>query len=122
MKTALLFLPPVLAHILFGAHLLFHGFGYAVALPLVCLFLLFVPRNWMRLLQFSILALWSIEWVRAGVMLVMTRLEEGRSPTVAGLIMAGTALFTLLAAFALRTDTMKRFYRVSRAQVKEKQS
>ena len=122
MKTFLFFVPPVLAHVLFGAHLMFHGFGYAVALPLICLLLLFVPRNWMRLLQFALLSLWSIEWLRAGVMLVMTRLEEGRSPTVAGLIMAGTALFTLLAAFALRTDTMKRFYRVSRAQVKEKQS
>ena len=111
MKTALLFIAPILAHILFGAHLMFHGFGYAVAVPLVLLLLLFVPRNWMRLLQMAIL--WSLEWVRAGVMLVMARLNEGRSPVVAGAIMAATALFTLLAAFVLRTAAMKRFYRVA---------
>lgn len=113
MKTALLFIAPILAHILFGAHLMFHGFGYAVAVPLVLLLLLFVPRNWMRLLQMAILFLWSLEWVHAGVMLVMARLNEGRSPVVAGAIMAATALFTLLAAFVLRTAAMKRFYRVA---------
>ncbi len=113
MKTALLFIAPILAHILFDAHLMFHGYGYAVAVPLVLLLLLFVPRNWMRLLQMAILFLWSLEWVRAGVMLVMARLNEGRSPVVAGAIMAATALFTLLAAFVLRTAAMKRFYRVA---------
>ena len=116
MKTFLFFVPPVLAHVLFGAHLMFHGFGYAVALPLICLLLLFVPRNWMRLLLFALLSLWSIEWLRAGVMLVMSRIEEGRSPLLAGAIMAGTALFTFAAALLLRTRTLKRFYRATESE------
>ncbi len=51
MALFLLLLIPFLAHILMGAHLMFHGMGLFAFLTLIPAALLFVPRRWMVLLQ-----------------------------------------------------------------------
>lgn len=110
MALFLLLLIPFLAHILMGAHLMFHGMGLFAFLTLIPAALLFVLRRWMVLLQRVLLVLWALEWVRAGAMLVMSRVSEGRPFALAAAIMGGTAAFTLLTAAVFSLPRVRRFY------------
>lgn len=110
MVLFLLLLIPFLTHILMGAHLMFHGAGLFAFLTLIPAALLFVPRGWMIHLQRVLLVLWALEWVRAGAMLVMSRMAEGRSFTLAAAIMGGTAAFTLLTALVFSLPRVRAFY------------
>ncbi len=99
MKKAAVILP-VLAHLLFGAHLLFHGFALWIAvLPLAALVLMFVPIKAMHRAQQLLLVIYAAEWARAGGALIARRTAEGGAIHPAAEIMAGVTLFTLLAVF-----------------------
>ena len=104
---------PLLAHLLMGAHLMFHGAGLAAFLVLIPVLALFIPRPAAARTQRLLLVLWSAEWIRAGVLLVMGRMAEGRPWTAAACIMGGVAACTLLAAFVFSTPRLRRFYKLS---------
>ena len=107
----LLLILPALAHILMGAHLLFHGLGLLVAsLPLVAILLLFIPRHWAAKFQSLLLALWGIEWLRAAVVLANDRMEMGMPWMRAAAIMAGCAIFSWLVILVFRQARLKWFY------------
>lgn len=104
MKRVVLAVPPVLATILFCAHLLFHGFPVAAsAAPLAALVLLFIRGATAARLLAVCQVLFACEWARAGYELVMRRLDAGGSIHPALEIMAGVTVFTLFSAWcALR--------------------
>ena len=104
MKRALLAVPPVLATILFCAHLLFHGFPVAAAAAPLAVLVLLVIRGALAARMLAVVqVLFACEWARAGWELVMRRLDAGGSIHPALEIMAGVTAFTLLAALcALR--------------------
>ena len=110
MLVYLLLLIPLLSHLLMGAHIMFHGAGLFAFTALIPAVLLFVPRGWMPTLRRVLLVLWALEWVRAGAMLVMERVAQGRPFTLAACIMGGTALFTLLTAAVFSLARVRRFY------------
>lgn len=102
MKRAALAVPPVLATILFCAHLLFHGFPVAAAAaPLAALVLLFIRGATAARLLAVFQVLFACEWARAGYELVMRRLDAGGSIHPALEIMAGVTIFTLLSAWCI---------------------
>lgn len=107
----LLLILPVLAYVLLGAHLMFHGFGLIAFAPLATALLLAVPRRPVVWLQTALLLLAGAEWLRAGWLLVERRLAWGEPWHLAAAIMAGCALFTILSALVFRAERMKRFYR-----------
>lgn len=111
LRLILQLLPAALAHVLFGAHLMFHGFGWLSFLPLAGIALLALPRRFMMHLQTLVLALYAAEWIRAGALLVMQRIAEGRSPVIGGAIMAGVALFTILSILGVRLGSAKAHFR-----------
>ncbi|MGN1209687.1 MAG: hypothetical protein ACI4SV_05245 [Duodenibacillus sp.] len=102
----LLLVFPVLAHVLFAAHLLFHGLPiYIAALALVAAALVFFKSSLALRSTQILLAAYGIEWARAGWVLVEMRLTHDMSIMPAAPIMAGVTLFTFacirLAAFAI---------------------
>ncbi len=102
MKRVVLAVPPVLATILFCAHLLFHGFPVATAAaPLAALVLLVIRGALAGRLLALVLVLFACEWARAGYELVMRRLDAGGSIHPALEIMAGVTVFTLLSAWCV---------------------
>ena len=71
---------PALAHVLFAAHLLFHGAAlWVVALPVAALVLAFVPVRYMNRLQQLCLLGYACEWAYSTYELVARRILEGRS-------------------------------------------
>lgn len=94
---------PALAFLLFSAHLLFHGWGFLVSLlPTVSLLLWLIPRRIVARLSQAALVVFTLEWVRAGVLLAQTRLASGEPWMRALAILLAVALFTLLTALAFQ--------------------
>ena len=102
----LLLILPILAHILLAAHLLFHGLGLFVSVPL-----LFIPKRWMVWLQSALLVLWGIEWLRSAWELVLQRMAWGEPWMRAGAIVAGCGLFSWLTIFVFRQSRIRNFYK-----------
>lgn len=103
----LLLVFPFLALVLFGAHLMFHGFGLWAFSALIPVVLFFVRRPWVRVVMATLLCLAAVEWIRAGVVLVMERTAQGRPWMLAGAILAGCALFTALSSLVFFTKRQK---------------
>ena len=83
---------PALAHVLFAAHLLFHGAAlWVVALPVAALVLAFVPVRYMNRLQQLCLLGYACEWAYS--------------------TMAGVTLFTLLTALVFYRPKLLAYYR-----------
>lgn len=110
----LLLILPFLAHVLMGAHLMFHGFGAASFLLIIPAMLLFVPKHFMARLQQAMLLLWAAEWIRSGILLVMSRLDAGRPWQSAALIMLGVAAATALTALVFQVPYLRRWYKIDR--------
>lgn len=103
---------PALAHVLFAAHLLFHGAAlWVVALPVAALVLAFVPVRYMNRLQQLCLLGYACEWAYSTYELVARRILEGRSYHPALEIMAGVTLFTLLTALVFYRPKLLAYYR-----------
>lgn len=91
----LLLIFPVLAHILFAAHLLFHGLPvYVAALPLAAVVLVFFKSAIPLRATQMLLAGYGLEWARAGWVLIDARLAHDMSIMPAAPIMAAVTLFT----------------------------
>lgn len=109
-RLALLY--PVVCFVLLGAHLLFQGFGLAVALlPLVPAVLLFVRRTWCAQLCVALLILAGFEWVRTAVELAMARQAADLPWIRATVIIGACAAVTWLAALMLVTRRLAAFYK-----------
>lgn len=106
----LLLVFPVLAMILMGAHLMFHGFGLLALAVFVPIAILFVPHQFVAYFSSALLALFALEWVRAGVVLVMNRIDAGRPWMLAGAILGACAVFTLLSAAVFLSQRLRRRY------------
>lgn len=107
----LLWIFPALAHLLFAAHLMFHGAPIGLAtMPVACMGLWLARRRWVLWAEAFLLIVFSFEWARAGYALVQVRLANGEPWHTAALIMGGVALFTLLSALVLTRPAMKQRY------------
>lgn len=103
---------PALAHVLFAAHLLFHGAAlWAVVLPIVALALSFAPIRYMNRLQQLCLLCYTCEWAYSTYELVARRILEGASYHPALEIMAGVTIFTLLTALVFYRPKLLAYYR-----------
>lgn len=106
---------PSLAHVLFSAHLLFHGQPlWAVILPCIALLLQFLPIPYMNRLQQVALIVYACEWAYSTYELVARRILEGMAYHPALEIMSGVTLFTLLSAWAFHRPRVLAFYRRER--------
>ena len=101
---------PVIAHVLMGAHLMFHGLPALIAVPAALIALAWVPHRLIPVLQVCCLVLFGCEWGRAGVELVMTRIAWGQSWHLAACIMAAVALVTWLSCLVFRSARVKAYY------------
>lgn len=100
-----------LTHILFAAHLLFHGWGWlSVCIILFFLVMSFFPRRHMGKFQMGIFALYSIEWVRTTIFLVQERIDQDRPYSLALGILLGVTLWTLLQMYIVSRPTLQNYY------------
>ncbi len=108
--TFLLLLPTVLAVITLAAHYARYGF-LALAFVLVSsLALLFFPRRWVARTMQVLLVFATIEWVTVLYDVASERAMDGRDSRKSGIILGGTAAFTLAAAALYQTPRLKRRY------------
>ncbi len=93
----------VLAALLLGAHFLRSGSLGLVALCLAAPLLFFHQRRWtlwlLQVLSYCGVAI----WVLAALRIVQERQSSGQSWTVAAIILAAVALFTLAAGLSLNS-------------------
>lgn len=102
MRKALIILP-ILSHILFGAHLLFHGLGYYVAaIPVLAIGLLFLKSRSALYLQIGIMMMYALEWIRTDYALVARRIAEGVSYHPGLEIIGAVALLAILSIIPFR--------------------
>ena len=107
---------PVLSHVLFAAHQLFHGSSlWVAALPIVAIVAACFPVRYMNRLQQVILLGYTCEWAYSTYELVARRLLEGRSVHPAVEIMMGVTLFTLATSFVFYRSSLLAFYRCPNA-------
>lgn len=99
-RLALIF--PVLCFVLFGAHLLFHGWGLEIALlPLIPVVLLFVRHRYCAVICGMLLVCAGFEWLYTAIDLALTRQAYGM-PWVRATVIIGTcAAVTWLAGAML---------------------
>lgn len=87
-RLALIF--PVLCFVLFGAHLLFHGWGLEIALlPLIPVVLLFVRHRYCAVICGMLLVCAGFEWLYTAIDLALTRQAYGM-PWVRATVIIGT--------------------------------
>lgn len=102
MKRALIILP-ILSHVIFAAHLLFHQMGYWVAaMPILAIGLLFVKSRSASYLQIGLMTMYALEWVRTDYALVARRIAEGVSYHPALEILGVVALVAILSIIPFR--------------------
>jgi hypothetical protein len=101
LNTFLRLLPAGLAALLLGAHFLRSRLLPGVAVALLLLALLFVPRAWAARTARLGLALGALEWLRTAWVFVAARRAHGAPWTRLALILAAVAAFTALAACLL---------------------
>lgn len=104
-------LPALLALLVLAAH--FYRAGLAHVVPaciglaaLLCVRLAWVPRAIVVALLLA-----AVEWLRTLALLAGARMEAGQPFMRLVVILAGVALLTLLAAWPLRSATVRQWYR-----------
>lgn len=109
-RLALLY--PVLCFVLMGAHLLFHGYGLAVALlTLIPAALLFVRNRRCALACAVLLLISGLEWAYTAYDLALTRQAYGQPWIRSTAIVAGCGLAAWLAAAMLLWRRLDDFYK-----------
>lgn len=108
-RLALIF--PVLCFVLFGAHLLFHGWGLEIVLlPLIPVVLLFVRHRYCAAICGMLLVCAGFEWLYTAIDLALTRQTYGM-PWVRATVIIGTcAAVTWLAGAMLFWRKFDNFY------------
>jgi ferredoxin len=101
--TTLRLLPLILASLGLSAHFLRWEQPGPVAVCLLFPFLLAFRKRWALTTATLMLYAGSAVWLHTGYQIMQTRVAEGEPWMRAGIIMAGVALLTLLAALPLRS-------------------
>lgn len=103
---------PALCFVLLGAHLLFHGYGMAVAmLPLISAVLLFVRNPWCARLCGLLLICSGAEWAYTALELAIERQAHGLPWIRATAIIGGCAAATWMASLMLFWNKFDAFYK-----------
>jgi len=105
-------LPVFLSAVLLAAHFLRAGI---YPLAVACLgfpFVLMVPRRWSARLVQTVLFLGAAEWVRTAIMLVMDRQTQGRSWTIAVIILGSVAGITAASGLVFCCGALKERYQL----------
>ena len=104
--------PVVLSLGLLGAHFFRAGMQVPVALCLVLVVLLAVPRPWAARLVQAALVLGAVEWIRTLVAIASVRAAAGQPATRMAVILGAVALVTLASARVFRHRRVAGFYRL----------
>lgn len=108
--TFLLVLPTILALLTLAGHFLRYGL-YPLTVVLVALLpLLLVERRWVARVMQVVLLIAALEWVTVLKDIATERAMDGRDSRKSGIILGGTALFTLGAAVLYQTPRLRRRY------------
>jgi hypothetical protein len=107
---ALQLTPVVLSLLVLGAHFLRAGNPVLMALALVLMSLLVVPRTWAaRVVQIA-LVLGAVEWTRTLIRIATQRAQEGEPYLRLAIILGGVALVTALSSLVFRTARLRSRY------------
>lgn len=109
--TVLLLFPVVLATLVLAAHFLRAGALFAVVILIIILPLLGLRRWWVPRLFQAVLGLGALEWLRTLLVLREVRIALGQPHARMVAILAGVALFTLIAAALFEVPRVRRWYR-----------
>ena len=100
----------VLAALLAGAHFLRAGHVELVALCLIAPLLLLYRKRWILILLQIMAYCAAANWIATAVQIVQLRQLEGRSWTIAAIILGTVAAFTMLAGLLLNSRSMTERY------------
>jgi len=109
-------LPPVLSFLVLAAHFLRGGQTVLVALALVFLGLLAVPRAWAARAAQAALAMGALEWVYTVVGLIRLRMRLDLPWERMAIILGLVAGLTFLSALVFRSRRLRRYYRLDRGR------
>jgi len=104
-------LPAALALLVLAAHFFRGGLPFLVPVCVGLAVLLFVRFPWVPRVVTLALVLAAAEWLRTLAGLAGDRLETGQPWLRLVLILAAVALATLLAAWSLNVESVRRWYR-----------
>ena len=108
--TFLFLMPTVVALLTLAAHFARYSF-YPLSLVLVLMLgLLLIPRRWVSRTMQVVLCLAVLEWTTVLYDVAQQRAMDGRDARKSGVILGGTAAFTLLAAALYQTPRLRRRY------------
>lgn len=113
-----LLIGPVLAFLMLAAHFLRTDAWLLVAISLVLIPLLAIPRPWATHLVRVALVIGALEWLRTLAMIAAIRFSAGIPASRMMLILGTVAVLTLLAALVFRHRRFRAFYRLSGGGVK----
>jgi hypothetical protein len=105
MRIVATLLLPALALLVLGAHFFRAGLAPLAGACVALLALLFVRTTWAARTLQAALALGTLEWLRTAWGFASARAAQGQPYTRLLLILGSVALFTVLAALALRSRT-----------------
>ncbi|MHB1313140.1 MAG: hypothetical protein ACYC3L_14080 [Gemmatimonadaceae bacterium] len=108
---ALQLTPVVLSLLVLGAHFLRPGNFIMVAVVVIVLGLLAVPRRWAARTVQAALLLAAVEWVRTLVVLYAERVQLGQPALRMCVILGSVALVTALSAAVFRTARLRAWYK-----------
>lgn len=108
--TFLLLAPTIIALITLAAHFARYSL-YPLSGALVALLaLLLIPRRWVARTMQLVLLVAALEWVTVLYDVAQERAMDGRDARKSGIILGGTALFTLAAAALYQTPRLRKRY------------
>ncbi len=108
--TFVLLLPTILAMLTLGAHYARYGL-YPLTFALIAMLgMLFIRRRWVARVMQVALCIAALEWGTVLYDVARERAADGRDSRKSGVILGGTALFTLLAAGLYQTPRLRRRY------------
>lgn len=111
--TILHLLPAFLSLALLAAHLLRGAHYEFLAVAIFAVLLMAVRTPWSRRTVQAVLAVGVFEWLRTLVILVAGRVAAELPFARLAAIIGGVAIVTAVAAVALESDRVKRFYRAA---------
>lgn len=119
MKTALGIAPVVISFALLAAHFLRASQFVLVAICVLFVMLLAVPRRWAaRVIQVALVA-GTFEWLLSLVLIAQQRMASGLPYTRVSLILAGVAALTLASAFAFLLPALRKRYQLNKTVNRE---
>ena len=110
--NALFFAPVIMSLLLIAAHLLRAGNIPAAVTAVLAIAVVFVRRRWAAQLLQVILALATIEWIRALMNLSSQRVQRGEPWAQPGVILGSVVALTVFSLILLFMRRARAWYRV----------